>query len=192
MSNNITAQQILVALKEIKGALVGISRVNKPLFVTLTKKVEKLEKAIITSCDKVVMEIVAEDTPSISAVELLRVIKDDSTSDAEVIGTIVDMTEEVLNANSEPDPALHQETNNIQAAFAEIQKAQEDIQRDMGVSATETGQASGVDNSLEAQHESDEDLLEKAAGKDTDSKPVEGNSMAALLAGGNNGSEDTE
>jgi hypothetical protein len=51
---SLSVQQVLQQVKEVKGALVGISRTNTALYHTLLRKLTKLEKDLASSCDTLV------------------------------------------------------------------------------------------------------------------------------------------
>lgn len=57
----ITVQEIITAVKGINAGLSGISRLNKPLHFQLTSRCTKLEKQLVSCCDKLVVAV-AEDS----------------------------------------------------------------------------------------------------------------------------------
>ncbi len=93
MSNGISVQQVIKQVKEIKGALVGISRTNTALYHSLSRKLIKLEKDLVASCDELTVEEVNITIPPemldeivIKTKELFKdYLEDDSLSKAEIL-----------------------------------------------------------------------------------------------------------
>ena len=58
----VSTQEILTKVKEIRGGLIGISRLNKALHRSLDNKCNSLEKLLVSSCDALMEKIPNEET----------------------------------------------------------------------------------------------------------------------------------
>lgn len=82
MSKTISIEEILITVKEVRNNLIGISRTNKPLYDTVSRKLNKLEGKLTAATEGLVTEGLVEDN---SKQELPKSTEEESTSGEEVV-----------------------------------------------------------------------------------------------------------